>query len=109
VRFLNQFTPAKTELEYLKAHPDEESRLRAVIAKRFAEDIPEFEIALHTGMRPSEQYGLEWPRVDLKHNFVSLPKTKNGKARHIRLNGVAIGAFKVATKAFTHRRWTSFC
>jgi integrase len=57
--------------------------------------MPEFEIALHTGMRPSEQYGLDWPRVDLKRNFVSLPKTKTGKPRHIRVNAVAVAAFNV--------------
>jgi integrase len=98
VRFLNQFTPAITELEYLKPYADEESRLRAVILKRFVERMPEFEIALHTGMRPSEQYGLHWSRVDLKLNFVSLPKTKTGKPRHIRLNAAAVGAFKVLQK-----------
>jgi hypothetical protein len=54
VRFLNQFTPAKTKLEYLLPHTDEESRLRAVILKHYADHMPEFEIALHTGMRPSE-------------------------------------------------------
>jgi integrase len=95
VRFLNQFTPSKTDLEYLKAHTDEESRLRAVIRKHYAPHMPEFEIALHTGMRPSEQYGLVWSRVDLDRNFVSLPKTKTGKPRHIRLNAVAVAAFKV--------------
>jgi len=95
VRFLNQFTPNKTELEYLKAHADEESRLRAVILKHYAPHMPEFEIALHTGMRPSEQYGLAWAKVDLDRNFVSLPKTKTGKPRHIRLNAVAVAAFKV--------------
>ena len=95
VRFLNQFAPAKTELEYLQPHTDEESRLRAVILKKYSEHIPEFEIALHTGMRPSEQYGLDWAKVDLARNFVTLPKTKNGKQRHIRLNAVALAAFNV--------------
>ena len=98
VRFLNQFTPAKTELEYLLPHTDEESRLRAVILKHYAGPMSEFEIALHTGMRPSEQYGLDWSRVDLNRNSVSLPKTKTGKARHIRLNVVAVAAFKVLLK-----------
>jgi hypothetical protein len=32
VRFLNQFPPAKTDLDYLKPLMDEEARLRAVIA-----------------------------------------------------------------------------
>ncbi len=95
VRFLNQFAPEKTELEYLLRCTDEESRLRAVILKHCADHMPEFEIALHTGMRPSEQYGLNWSRIDLSRNTVSLPKTKAGKARHIRLNAVAVAAFKV--------------
>jgi integrase len=98
VRFLNQFTPGKTEIDYLKPHADEESRLRAVILENCAGHMPEFEIALHTGMRPSEQYGLDWPRVDLARSFVSLPKTKTGKPRHIRLNAIAVAAFKVLEK-----------
>jgi len=49
-------------------------------------------------VRPGEQYGLEWARVDLTRNFVGLPKTKTGKARHIRLNAVAVAAFKVPRK-----------
>jgi integrase len=98
VRFLNQFVPAKTDLEYLKPYGDEESRLRAVILKHYADHMPEFEIALHTGMRPSEQYGLDWARVDLIRNLVSLPKTKTGKPRHIRLNAIAVAAFKVLRK-----------
>lgn len=98
VRFLNQFKPAETKLEYLKPCIDEESRLRAAIMQHYSDHMPEFEIALHTGMRPSEQYGLDWTRVDLERNYVSLPKTKNGKARHIRLNAVAVAAFKVLKK-----------
>jgi integrase len=98
VRFLNQFTLAKTDVEYLKLHEDEESRLRAAILKHYPDHMPEFEIALHTGMRPSEQYGLDWSRVDLSRNSVSLPKTKTGKARHVRLNAVAVAAFKVLLK-----------
>ncbi len=59
----------------------------AVILKKYVEHLPEFEIALHTGMRPSEQYGLDWSRVDLPRNCVSLPKTKTGKPRHIGIVG----------------------
>jgi integrase len=57
--------------------------------------MPEFDIALHCGMRPSEQYGLTWDRVDLERKFITLLKTKTGKARHISLNSVALAAFKV--------------
>jgi hypothetical protein len=47
VRFLNQLAPAKSEVEYLKPHADEESRLRAVILSDFPYHMPEVEIALH--------------------------------------------------------------
>jgi integrase len=65
-----------------------------VIVGRYSEHVPGSEIAIHTGMRPSEQYGLHWSRVDLVRNFLSLPKTKKGKARHILLNAVAMAALK---------------
>jgi integrase len=108
VRFLNQFTPAKSKLEYLQACIDEESRLRTVILKHYAEHMPEFEIALHTGMRPSEQYGLDWAKVDLTRNLVSLPKTKTGKPRHIPLNAVAVAAFKVLQQRSLNRQGSVF-
>jgi integrase len=94
VRFLNQLKPSKTEVDYLKPCADEESRLRAVIAKEYPAHMPEFDIALHTGMRPSEQFGLTWDRVDLVRKLVTIPKSKNGNTRHIPLNSVALGAFQ---------------
>jgi hypothetical protein len=46
---------------FLDQHaPDEELRLRAVIGAKYASHRPEFDIALHTGMRPSET--LQWSR-----------------------------------------------
>jgi integrase len=94
VRFLNQFQPRKTGLPYLLRHTTEESRLRAVIAAKFPSHMPAFTIALHTGLRPSEQYGLMWERVDLIRRMVTIPKSKNGNTRHIPLNTVALAAFQ---------------
>ncbi len=94
VRFLNQLAPARTEVEYLKPYADEESRLRAVILADYPAHMPEFEIALHTGMRPSEQYGLIWSRVDLIRKLITIPKSKNGNTRHIPLNSIALAAFQ---------------
>jgi site-specific recombinase XerD len=94
VRFLNQLAPAKTEVEYLKSHADEESRLRAVLLSDYPYHMPEFEIALHTGMRPSEQYALIWSRVDLVRKLITIPKSKNGKTRHVPLNSIALAAFQ---------------
>lgn len=94
VRFLNQFQPSKTELLYLLSHANEESRLRAVIEAKFPSHMPEFDIALHTGMRPSEQYSLIWERADLIRRLVTIPRSKNGNTRHIPLNSVALAAFQ---------------
>jgi integrase len=87
VRFLNQFSPAETEL-------DEEARLRAVILATYPTHMSEFDVALHTGMRPSEQYSLIWSRVDFARQLVTVPEGKNGKTRHIPLNSVAVAAFQ---------------
>ena len=94
LRFLNQFAPLKTKLDYLKECSDEESRLRAVIVRNYPEHLPEFEIALNSGMRPSEQYGLTRDRVDLTRKIITIPKSKNGRMRHIPLNSVSVAAFK---------------
>jgi integrase len=101
IRFLNQFDPARTFVDYLKPHRDEEARLRAVIAKEYPEHLPEFEVALHTGMRPIEQYSLVWDQVDLARGLVTLWESKNGEARHIPLNSVARAAFQTLRKQTT--------
>ena len=105
VRFLGQFLPVKTEDENLKNLRDEEARLRAVIVKDYPTHLPELMIALHTGMRPSEQYGLKWDRVDLMRHLISIPKSKNGKARHIPLNAEALGAFTELSKRHSPVGW----
>lgn len=71
---------------------EEEKTLRAAITK--PHQLAAFEISLHTGMRLSEQFGLEWYQVDLERKMIFLPKTKSGKPRHIPLNAVAVAAFE---------------
>ena len=68
----------------------EETTLRAVIAKSYGEHLPEIEIAMMTGMRQGEQFGLTWDKVDLNSGTVRLETTKNGKARFVRLNTRAL-------------------
>src|SRR5215469_9353850 len=43
---------------------EEEDRLRGVILERCPHHLPELEISLHTGMRLSEQYNLQWGWID---------------------------------------------
>jgi site-specific recombinase XerD len=71
----------------------EEAALRAVIKEHHPEHMPELDIALGTGMRLSEQYGLTWSAVDLVHKEIRLAKTKNHRGRVIPLNATVEAAF----------------
>jgi integrase len=72
----------------------EEVRLRAAIEQRFREFLPHFLLSIHTGMRMSEQYSLDWSQVDVERRQIHLPKTKNGDPRTIPLNAIALTALK---------------
>lgn len=83
VRFLNQHDTK------------EELRLRKVISLRYSTKEPEFDIAVNTGMRRSEQYAyINWACVDFKRRDLFIPESKSGKSRHVPLNAVALAAFK---------------
>lgn len=83
VRFLNQF------------EPDEENRLRKVIAEHYPEHMPEFEIALNTGLRRKEQYQrIGWECVDFLRADLFVPESKNGESRHIELTAEAAAGFQ---------------
>lgn len=95
VRFLNQFEPLPTEIDYLKPLQTEEARLRAVIGHDSAEHMEELDIALNTGMRRSEQYlRIDWSCVDLARKDLFIPKSKNGESRHVSLNADSRAAFE---------------
>jgi len=72
--------------------PDEELKLKSVIVD--PRQLAALEISIYTGLRQSEEFSLRWSQVDLEKNLVFLPKTKNGKPRHVPLNPVAVAAFK---------------
>jgi integrase len=66
-----------------------------VILAKYAQHLPEFEIALNTGMRRKERYvRIDWSCVDFLQNDLFVPESKNGKSRHIDLNEEALAAFK---------------
>ena len=74
---------------------DEENRLRNVILAKYAKHLPEFEIALNTGMRRKEQYvRIDWSCVDFQHEHLFVPQSKTGKSRYINLNAEALSAFQ---------------
>jgi integrase len=49
-------------------------------------------LALHTGLRRGEVFGLTWDRVELSHNVIRLELTKSGKRRVVPLNDESYAA-----------------
>ena len=92
VRLMHQAKENNVCTRFLTAN--EEAVFRAVLGKYYEEHLPEFEIALHTGLRRSEQYGLTWERVDLENRIVTVPRAKNGEMRHVKLNTHVLAVFK---------------
>jgi site-specific recombinase XerD len=70
--------------------PEEEDRLRKCISVDYHRW--EFDLALHTGMRRGEQFGLKWKDCDLERGILTV-KGKTGR-RHIVANDTAIGTLK---------------
>ncbi len=79
-----------SRVRYLTA--EEETRLRNEMEGRWASHIPELDLALHTGLRLSEMYGLDWQDVDLARCLILIRRGKNGESRYARLNSVALKA-----------------
>lgn len=93
-------------VRYLK--PEEEARLRAVLQAdvdacgpqnerrrmRLLHRIYELDIALGTGMRKGEQYGLRWGDVDFKARVITLRDTKNKSSRTVPMIDDVVTAFE---------------
>lgn len=81
---------------------DEYAKLLGIIKRDNPSQVPAFIVSVYTGMRWSEQYSLEWGQVDLKRKVIRLTKTKNGSARNVPLNSVALEALKQHREAVPH-------
>ena len=72
---------------------EEEKALRKAIQVNCSQHLPEFVIAIGTGMRLSEQFTLTWKCIDFVRKEVRLPKTKNYAGRSIPMNASVEAAF----------------
>lgn len=95
VREVQQFRVA-TPLPRFMDH-EEERRIRTVIQRwidtcplqyrltrlKLREHLNEITVAVGTGMRKGNQYGLRWTNVDLRHRLIHLPMTKPGTSHSI--------------------------
>jgi site-specific recombinase XerD len=77
---------------------EEEVRLRAAVSAEYPEHMPELDLALNTGMRLGELYGLYWENVNLPRRVLTIPRAKNGEMRHVPLNGPALAALSELMK-----------
>jgi len=71
---------------------EEEARLRATIEANCKEHVPELDLALNTGLRRSEMYGLTWENVNLARCVLTILRSKNGEMRYVPLNTAALSA-----------------
>ena len=96
IRYLNQFEPLPTKVDYLKPLKTEEERLRAVIRHDYAEHMPEFDLALNTGLSKSSQHALTLDMIDWMGRMLNIPRTwtKSKKPQHVPLNDAALAALK---------------
>ena len=75
-----------------------------MLDEEWAGHIPELDLALHSGLRLSEMYGLDWQDVDLARRLLLVRQGKNGEARYARLNSVALKALDDLRKR-ERRHW----
>lgn len=81
---------------------EEEERIVASITKLYPNQLPAFLVALHTGMRKSEQFSLRWKQVDLKHRLIRLHETKSGHGRVIPINKTCLEALQGMPRVNEH-------
>jgi integrase len=96
VRLVHRRREDSGRIRWLTA--DEEKKLRAVIQSDYPAELPAFDLALHTGMRRSEQYGLTWDCVDVIRRQITIPRSKHGGIRYIPLDSTAVDALLVLRK-----------
>lgn len=91
-RLVEQRAEKNTRIRFLTE--EEEKRFRTIITAKFPKYLEEFDIALNTGMRKSEQFNLEWTELLFERKRIALDETKNGSKREIPLNRTSFEAFE---------------
>jgi integrase len=79
---------------------DEEERFLKIMPTEYH---PLVLIALHTGMRKSEQLNLKWSDVDFHRNLITIRESKAGEARRLPMNEVVIEALKALPRMLHNR------
>lgn len=69
----------------------EEQRLREAIGEAH---WPLVAVAIHTGLRRSEQFHLRWENVDFATGILTVPRTKHGGSRRVPMNDTVRGILR---------------
>jgi integrase len=87
--------------------PDEEARLLAACrGSRNAQLYAITILALETGMRQGEVFGLTWERVDFSRGVIQLEVTKSGRRREIPMRQIVNDVLSALPGARQGRLWT---
>lgn len=78
---VRRFQEPRGRVRYLTA--EEEAALRAAMAPTWWILV---EFAIHTGLRRAEQFLLRWDSIDFQTGVITIPRSKNGQLRHVRMN-----------------------
>lgn len=102
-RQIRQRREDNARVRFLSA--EEETALRGKIRKLYPEREPEFDLALHTGMRWGEQYRLRWPEADMERDILTIRRSKPGERRYVPMNSVA----RIAVEALRRDATETVC
>ena len=92
---VDKFRESDSRIRFLDV--EEEKALRAAVRAQSAEHEAELDLALHTGIRRGEQFGLTWDRVDLERGILTV-YGKTGR-RFVPVNPVARAAIELLWRA----------
>jgi integrase len=99
-RLVRLRTERNARLRFLSR--DEYKQVLAIIEKQHPAQASAFTVSIYTGMRWGEQYTLTWGQVDFKRRVIRLSHTKNGSARNVPLNSVALKALQAQRETVPH-------
>jgi site-specific recombinase XerD len=101
-RFVPQRKESVGRIRFLTE--EEEKRLRAAILKNRPHCVYQLDVALNTGMRKGEQFGITWEQVDFKRGYIHLDETKNGRDRYVHLNDAVSASLKALKEECKSRK-----
>ncbi len=70
--------------------------MRQSLTRQGASDAewPKVALALHTGLRRGERFGLHWEQIDFANRLITIPRSKSGELRRVPMNDVVLGLLR---------------